>query len=264
MPPDKSKKTNLIQSVERAASILELFLEKDDVLGISDFSKKLSLPKTTVQGIVKTLASLNYLEKDSHSAKYRLGPVLLHLGFKYAKNMDLLSESMVWIERLSFKFQMAVNICIRVGDKVFVLYCVEPKDRYSTYFSIGATIDIHTTASGKVLYAYMDKKHRDRVLKDYEFTVFSPHSIDNPKAFNRELGKVKKEGISRSFEEGLTPTSSIGGPIFNDKGNLLAAFAIIGNPNEVLKNLDDIIYEVKHTSLMISKRLGYLKNSITA
>ncbi|MBN1532418.1 MAG: IclR family transcriptional regulator [Spirochaetes bacterium] len=264
--PSKTKSQSdspgLIQSIHRAASILELFLENDDVLGISDFSERLNLPKTTVQGIVKTLTALNYLAKDSNSAKYRLGPVLLHLGFKYAKNMDLLTESMVWIERLSFKFNMTVNVCIRVGDKVFVLYCVEPKDRFSTYFSVGASIDIHTTAAGKILYAFLDKKQRDEMLKDYEFVVYSQRSIGNLKDFNEELDRVRKEGISFSFEEGMTPTSSIGGPIFNDKGNLLAAFAVIGNPAEIQKDLDEIIYEVKNTSLMISKRLGYMKGSI--
>ncbi len=255
----KPKKIKLIQSVQRATQILELFLNEDDVIGISDFAQKLDLPKTTVQGIVKTLASLNYLEKDSHSAKYRLGPILLHLGFKYARNMDLLSESMVWIERLSFKFRMTVNVCIRVGNKVIVLYCVEPKDRYSTFFNVGASIDIHTTASGKILYAYLDRKLRDIALKDYEFTVYSANSIGNIQDFSKELDKIKKTGIGFSFEEGVTSTSSIGAPILNAKGKVLAAFAIIGNPDEINKNLDEITSEIKYTSLEISKRLGYLK-----
>ncbi len=258
----KPQKTKMIQSVQRAAEILELFLDEDDVLGISDFAQRLNLAKTTVQGIVKTLASLNYLEKDRRSAKYRLGPVLLHLGFKYARNMDLLSESMVWIERLSFKFQMTVNVCIRVGNKVIVLYCVEPRDRYSTLFNIGASIDIHATAAGKVLYAYLDKKLRDKALKDYEFTVYSANSITNLSDFTKELEKTRKNGIGFSFEEGLTATSSIGAPILNAKGKVLAAFAIIGNPTEINKSLDEIVFEVKNTSLEISKRLGYTKKTI--
>ena len=250
----------LIQSIQRAADILELFLDEDNVLGISDFAERLNLPKTTIQGIVRTLASLNYLEKDLHSAKYRLGPILLHLGFKYAKNMDLISESMVWIERLSFRFRMTVNVCIRVGNKVLVLYCVEPKERFSTFFNTGAPIDIHTTASGKVLYAFMEKKLRDRALASYEFRQFSPNTITNKEDFITELEKVKREGYACSVEEGMTPTTSIGAPIFNNTGKVLAAFAMIGKPEEIERVFDEILHEIKKTSIEISKRLGYLKN----
>jgi IclR family transcriptional regulator, KDG regulon repressor len=253
------KKVTLIQSIQRAADILELFLNEDNVLGISDFAEKLNLPKTTVQGIVRTLASLNYLEKDLHSAKYRLGPVLLHLGFQYAKNMDLITESMVWIERLSFKFRMTVNVCIRVGNKVLVLYCIEPKERYSTFFNTGAPIDIHTTASGKVLYAYTDKNLRDKALAEYSFQPYTDKTITTLNDFLVELEKVKQNGYACAFSEGFTPTDSIGAPIFNNKGKVLAAFAIVGKPEEINRDLDDIMYEVKKTSFEISKRLGYLK-----
>ena len=255
----ETKGVKLIQSIQRATAILELFLDDQDVLGISDFAEKLDLPKTTVQGIVRTLASLNYLEKDLHSAKYRLGPALLHLGFKYAQNMDLVSESMVWIERLSFKFQMTVNLCVRVGQKILVLYCIEPKERYSTFFNTGASIDIHATASGKVLYAYMDKNLRDNALKGYDFKKFSSHTITSLQDFLSEIEKVRQDGIAYSVKEGITPTTSVGAPIFGSNGKVLAAFAIIGKPEAISLNQEEIAHEVKKTSVEISKRLGFTK-----
>ena len=261
MKPDtvEAKGAKLIQSIQRAADILALFLEDDDVLGISDFAEKLNLPKTTVQGIVRTLAALNYLEKDLHSAKYRLGPALLHLGFRYAQSMDLITESMVWIERLSFKFRMAVNVCIRVGPKIVVLYCVEPKERYSTFFNTGAPVEVHSTAAGKVLYAYMDKTLRDEALDGYSFQRFSANTISTLADFQAELEKVRRAGIAYAVEEGITATTSVGAPIFGGKGTILAAFAVIGKPEEINANQEEIDHEVKKTSLEISKRLGYAK-----
>lgn len=257
--PTETKGVKLIQSIQRAADILALFLDDNDVLGISDFAEKLDLPKTTVQGIVRTLTALNYLEKDLHSAKYRLGPALLHLGFRYAQSMDLITESMVWIERLSFKFRMAVNVCIRVGSKIVVLYCVEPKERYSTYFHTGAPVEIHSTAAGKVLYAYMDRKLRDEALEGYVFQRFSPNTITRLADFLTELETVQREGIAYAAEEGLTPTTSVGAPIFGARGKILAAFAVVGKPEEIKANQEEVDHEVKKTSLEISKRLGYAK-----
>lgn len=257
--PAEARGVKLIQSIQRAADILALFLDDNDVLGISDFADKLDLPKTTVQGIVRTLTALNYLEKDLHSAKYRLGPALLHLGFRYAQSMDLITESMVWIERLSFKFRMAVNVCIRVGPKILVLYCVEPKERYSTFFHTGASVEIHSTAAGKVLYAYMERRLRDEALEGYVFKRFSPNTITSLTDFLAELEKVRREGIAYSTEEGMTPTTSVSAPIFGAKGKILAAFAIVGKPEEINANQEEIDHEVKKTSVEISKRLGYAK-----
>jgi DNA-binding IclR family transcriptional regulator len=54
----------LIQSIKRASDILELFLSEKKPIGITDFSKRLGLAKTTVSSIVVTLDALGFLEKD--------------------------------------------------------------------------------------------------------------------------------------------------------------------------------------------------------
>ncbi|WP_245976729.1 helix-turn-helix domain-containing protein [Oceanobacillus arenosus] len=53
---------NTIQSIERAANVLELFLNSESELSVKEISDSLKLSKSTVHGIIKTLEIRNYLK----------------------------------------------------------------------------------------------------------------------------------------------------------------------------------------------------------
>ena len=62
-----------VQSVERALKILTLFSHRQPVLGISELSRLMNLPKGTVHGLTRTLVQHGFLKQDEQTRKYRLG-----------------------------------------------------------------------------------------------------------------------------------------------------------------------------------------------
>lgn len=245
-----------IQSIERAHAVLSLFINEKKSLGISDFSKLLALPKTTVQGIVQTLCHLGYLEKDHETGKYRLGPYVFQLGMKYATNLDLVSIARVWAERLCSQFKQPVNIGMLVGDKVVIVLRVEPENRFMSYPQVGSVIPTHTTCIGKLLCAYMETKRLHEILQDYTFQMLTPNSVTTKEDFLKEIKKVRQAGISFDNQESVMGLAGIGGPIFNYAG-IIAAFAITGNAEFILHHKQDIISAVRDTALQLSVQLGY-------
>jgi IclR family KDG regulon transcriptional repressor len=246
----------LIQSIKRASDILELFLSEKKPIGITDFSKRLGLAKTTVSSIVVTLDALGFLEKDHMSGKYRLGPQIFQLGMRCATSMDVVTLGRAWLERLCFQFMEPVNVGVLVGEKVTIILRTEPENRYMVFPEAGSVIPAHSTCIGKMLYAHMDSTKRDEILKDYPFDVFTPNTIRTKKAFLEELEQVKRDGISYDRQESINGLAGIGGPIFNHDGTLIAAFAISGNPRNIEQRKTDIIAAVRLTSRQISSQLG--------
>ena len=59
----KSSQGVVIQSVERALTILDLFSGSDSELGISEIAEKMHLNKSTVYGLVNTLALSGLIEQ---------------------------------------------------------------------------------------------------------------------------------------------------------------------------------------------------------
>ena len=69
--------TKMIQSLERAAMILELFQNQVTELGLKEIVEKTGLNKSTAFGIVNSLTELGYLMQNNENQKYCLGPKIL-------------------------------------------------------------------------------------------------------------------------------------------------------------------------------------------
>ena len=261
-PPQK-KNVRLIQSIQRAAKILDLFLDEKKPIGITDFANKMNLPKTTIQGIVTTLTELRFLDRDQISSKYRLGSKLFQLGMTYAANMDLISLARVWMERICFQFREPVNVGIIVGKQVLVLFRTEPEKRFMAFPRSGSVIPAHTTCIGKTLFAHMNKEKRDEILKDYVFEKLTENSTDNINDFLEELKSVRETGVAFDHEENFIGLMGIGGPVYNYTGQVIAAFAVTGDAQHLKEIKDEVVSEVRYTSREVSTQLGY-KGTIPA
>ena len=62
----------IIQSVERALQILDLFNEQATELKITDISKLMGLSKSTLHSLLKTLQLHGYIDQNPENGKYRL------------------------------------------------------------------------------------------------------------------------------------------------------------------------------------------------
>ncbi|MRR35372.1 IclR family transcriptional regulator [bacterium] len=251
------KQKRLIQSIKRASDIMAQFIEEKKPLGITEFSKRLGLPKTTIAGIVSTLEAIGYLEKDPFTGRYRLGLQIFQLGMKYATNMDLVTMSRAWMERLCFQFREAVNVGMLVGDKVTIVMRIEPENRYMVFPQAGSVIPVHSTCIGKILYAFMEESRRETILADYSFERLTESTISSGKDFRKELEQVRKTGVSFDNQESIVGLSGIGGPIYNHTGIVVAGFAVTGNPDTIASRRQDIIDAVKLTTREVSSQLGY-------
>lgn len=254
---DDIKGKRLIQSIKRASDILALFIDEKKPLGITDFSRKLGLPKTTIASIAATLLGIGYLEKDPFTGKYRLGPQIFQLGMKFATNTDLVTIARVWMERLCFQFMEPVNMGMLVGDKAMIVMRIEPENRYMVFPQAGSVIPFHTTCIGKTLLAYMDNEKRESILTGYSFNQLTPNTITTRKLFLKELDQVKNTGVAYDNQESIQGLAGIGGPIFNHTGTVVAAYAITGNSENIGRKKDNIVESVRITTQQVSAQLGF-------
>jgi IclR family transcriptional regulator, KDG regulon repressor len=248
-----------IQSLKKAASILNIFTQDSKLYGITDIARILNLPKPTVQSLVRTLEEIGYLEKDPLTSKYMLGPALFQLGMKFIANMDLAVIARDWMERLCRQFDEAVHVGMMVGSKVVIVLRADPASRFMVFPQAGSVIPFHTSGIGKILLANMEPERRDDVLAGCSYPRLTERSIDNRDDFLSELDRVRRDGIAFDREESVTGLSCVSGPVFNNKGLCLAAFSISGNAHTLETRRDEIISAVRYVSSRISSQLGYRK-----
>jgi DNA-binding IclR family transcriptional regulator len=79
----------IIQSVERALQILDLFNDQATELKITEISKQMGLSKSTLHSLLKTLQLHGYIDQNPDNDKYCLGMKLVERGHFVVGTMDI-------------------------------------------------------------------------------------------------------------------------------------------------------------------------------
>ena len=98
----------MIQAIDRAAQVLRA-LQGSRHLGVSELGARLTLPPSTVHGIVKSLQAHGLVAKEPHGQRYMLGPTLLQLSNVYLDTLDVRARAMRWTADLSERTGLAVG-----------------------------------------------------------------------------------------------------------------------------------------------------------
>ena len=72
----------IVQSVDRTLTILEVLSDYEEGLGITEISEKVELHKSTVHRLLNTLIYKGYIKQDKNTNKYGLTLKLFELGNK--------------------------------------------------------------------------------------------------------------------------------------------------------------------------------------
>lgn len=251
----------IIQSVERALHILDLFNEHATELKITEISEQMELHKSTVHSLLKTLQEHNYIEQNPENGKYRLGLKLVERGNFVTSTLDIRQTSRSYLLDLSKKTGQTVHLGILNGQSGVYIDKVEGESAIIRFSQIGKGIPLHSTAIGKVLLAFQEPKETRQILNGYHYTKQTEYAITNETEFLAQLEKVHQQGYSIDNQENELGVRCIAVPLLNFDNKVLASISISTLTSQVNdERLRKYIDLLKQTGLEISKKLGYRLN----
>ena len=154
--------TKMIQSLERAAMILELFQNQVTELGLKEIVEKTGLNKSTAFGIVNSLTELGYLMQNNENQKYCLGPKILSLSTALRMNNVIVRITHPYLESIASRYQETVHSAIDAGNaSVIYLDKVESDSSIIINTKMGVKNYMHCTGVGKCLLAYKSEEECD-------------------------------------------------------------------------------------------------------
>ncbi|QAS53585.1 IclR family transcriptional regulator [Halobacillus litoralis] len=248
----------IIQSVDRAFKILDLFDELNPELKISEISTKLSLNKSTVHSLLKTLKEHDYVKQDADTGKYSLGMKIVERSNFLMNSMDVRSIAKPSLVELSMDTSLAVHLVILDGQSGVYIDKVDSPTAIIGYSRVGRRVPVHSSAVGKVLLAYQQEEARNEILKDYHYKKQTDKTITNDEDFQSELTKVLANGYAIDDEENEPGITCLAIPLYDHSGKVMAAVSISAPSTRFAGDqIHPIIYRLKQTGAAISKKLGY-------
>jgi IclR family transcriptional regulator, KDG regulon repressor len=254
----------IIQSVDRALRILDLFDEYETELKITDISERMQLHKSTVHSLLKTLQNQHYIEQNLENGKYRLGMKLFERGNLVIRSLDIRTIAKRHLIDLSVKTGNTVHLVILDGKEGIYIDKVEGSSATVLYSRIGRRIPVHCSAVGKALVGYKSKEEMKDILKGYKYKQQTVNTITNEKDFLAELEKVKKNGYALDSEENEPGITCIAVPIWDHSGSVVAAMSM-SQPTARLHAIEQerSIQMLKKAAMEISESMGFVDRSAT-
>ncbi|MEH7127871.1 IclR family transcriptional regulator [Neobacillus drentensis] len=254
----------LIQSVERAADILELFLVTKPELSIKEISENLNLSKSTVHGIIKTLEHRGYLQQNPEDLKYKPGIKLFELGNFVGKHLDIGQAARPIIRDLVDELNETVHLVTLQRDEIFYIEKVEGHSTLTIYSHIGKRAPFHSTGVGKAILAHLNESDANRILSSIKLESFTEHTITNIEKIKELFHSIREQGYAVDDEEIELGLKCVAAPIFNHQGNVVASISCAAPKMRLDEiKLPKVIAGIKKAAADISRSLGYQgKNNI--
>jgi DNA-binding IclR family transcriptional regulator len=245
-------------AVERTLLILEAVAQREGGMSNAEFSRKLKIPKSSASYILRTLEQHGYLRRGGDDGKYRLGMKVLNLSRAALGGVDVREVALPVMRHLVDRIHITTHLAILDHGEAVYVEKVEAPSFIKMNTWIGRRMEVHSTAVGKALLAYLDSKERDAILRQRGLKKLTTHTITTIPRLLQELERVRQLGYAVDDEENSLGARCVGAPIFNGEGEVEAAIASTGTINDVPRDAVAHISDmVKEAARRISHQIGY-------
>lgn len=252
-----TKKVTIIQSVDRALTILNLLADSEKGLGVTEISNKLEVSKSTSFRLLSTLMQANYVKQDDESQKYFLGTKLLHLGQIVNNQLDIRKIARPYMEKLANEVQETVHLVIQENMEIVYIDKIESNQTIRMYSEIGKRAPMYCTGVGKAILANVPSVEQEHILKNIQFEKLTDKTITNEDDLKIDFEKIKQQGFSIDDEEHERGIKCAAAPIFDANNKVVAGISFSGPTIRVnddnIEKLGKVVAQIAHE---ISQELG--------
>lgn len=247
-----------VKSASRVIDILELLGEIPDGLTHGDIARRLTLPKSSLTAVLRTMIDRRFLEFDQRTATYSLGSALLSLSGVYLRRTDIPRLAQPIIAKLMLQTGESAALMI-LQDTESVVVCKENCDKPILYsLQLGNRGPVHASAGGKAVLAMRPRDEVKALLGPGPLRAVTPHSITDPEVLFEELDAISATGIAYSREEMVDGIVAMGIAVLDSSGEPCAGISVGVPAVRFTKQREkNIAMHLKTAADEIALRLGW-------
>ena len=257
-------KNDKVQTLDRAIQILDCYTIDQYELGVREVARLTGLSSSVCGRLMGALKESGILVQNSTTREYSIGPKPLLWAEIYSVNLDIRNVALPYINELLLKTQETISLYILDGDERLCVERMESAQNVRIVARIGRRLPLFAGSAGKVLLAFLPAHRRDEILKNTDFKPFTEKTIVNKDFLQKELVIIREKGYAYSDGEWVLDAAGIAAPIFDHKGNIIAALTVSGPSNRfTLDAISKHTESVLRSAERISNDMGYIGNLYT-
>lgn len=251
----------MISTAEKVAELLFAFDAgpggRSTDRSVSELARLVGRERSQVSRMLKSLKQANVVEQDPESRRYRLG---WRIGVLAAQSGDqiLVRAARPMMQTLVARTGEVALLSIQEGNRSLTVMREESQNSLRAGGWVGRRSPMHCTASGRVLMFDADDELVEALTAN-DFDALERRGHMPPRTIDELLERLRMErrqGHTCASEEVEVGLTSIGVPVRNVQGHILAAVNVSGPTSRMIGRVESIAMLLKAASAAISKSLA--------
>ena len=231
-----------IQSVERAASVLQVFFDEGTPCSVTEVVQRTGLAPATAHRLLSTLVKVGWLQQDPRSSRYELSERMLGSSALALANSALLRHGQHFLTQVALATGVNSFLAVQMRRGSVLLARVQGRAGSAPDFQVGKTHPIHASASGKLFLAHMAEPARAELLsRQDELRRFTSNTITDPRELERELDAIRSRGYAVDRGEMYETMRGVAVPVRKADGTIVAALCCAGWLNQLPDDFEEAL-----------------------
>ena len=244
-------------ALDKGLDILELFVEEDSPLALSEVARRLDRSVGEIFRMVMTLERRGYLMLDPDTDQYRLSLKMFRLAHRHAPIKQLAAASADLLKQFTKQMRQSVHITVPHSGRGLIVVQQDSPTNRGFRVRLGAELALTTTCSGLVILANLEGEERARQLALAE--AIEGADAEAHDVLEKQIQAVASRGyyqVRSSYTKGVT---DVGCPIFGYGGAFQGALTVpfLGRIDKNQIDIATVRDTLLATASKISENLGF-------
>lgn len=203
-----------VPAVTRATRLLDALAHAREPMPLSELTRQLNLPKSTVHGLCTTLVQAGLVTRFENGT-YHLGLHIMDLAHAFLARTDLTVQFAKLWDSLALLPEETIILSVLDGADVVYIACRNGSRPLGVGFRIGMRLPANCTASGKALLSSLSPERVGELMGTAGLRPLTRKSVAELATLQRQLALVRKRGYSVDDEETRDGMICFGAPVFD-------------------------------------------------
>jgi len=250
--------SNPSSTLSHAIQLMDCFSKDKPYLGVREVARMTGLSTSTTGRTLSSLKGVGLLMQDTETRKYTLAGKVLAWAEVYSATLDVRRVAQPFIYDIQRLTGETVSLYILEGTERVCVERLESEENVRVVARVGRYIPLHAGSAGKLFLAYLPEEKREDLLANEPRKVFTPFTITDPDELRTQCERILEQGFALSHGEWTVDASGVAAPIFNQRGQMIAALTISGPTQRFTEEkIEQVTKTCIRTANQISRLLGF-------
>ncbi len=210
-----------VKSADRVFDVLEHLSRSGRRFSVSELSRDLGIPKSSLHGLLRTMSARGWLSVDGSGTRYGIGMRAVIASSAFIGGDDAVAATSEALDEIAAETGETVHLGRLDGTDIVYLAKRDSIHPLRLFSAVGRRLPAHATALGKVLLADLAPEEVDTRL-GWPLERLTQRTIVDRAVLHRELAAIRAAGYAVDRGENAVGISCVAISVPGRPGNAIS------------------------------------------